>query len=197
MKSDQAHFKELEYKYRADEVKLQDFEELMDSLKDTHLFKKKIDASSWDVYFTKEDDDAAFQRYRMSSDRPELTKKRKVKTSNNWERIEVDLPLDPDKVNEAIVSKFVGLDGYTKNFKIFKSCFIYFFEQVNFVWYIVQDENMNEKGRFIEVEINKDKVKELGENAFEVLKKFEQELNKLNLTHQNRLKKSLFEMYKK
>jgi adenylate cyclase class IV len=65
------------------------------------------------------------------------------------------------------------------------------------VWYAVYDENMKEKGRFIEIEINKDKVSELGDRSIEVLKEFEDRLGKLGITHKNRLKKSLFEMYVK
>jgi adenylate cyclase class IV len=56
---------------------------------------------------------------------------------------------------------------------------------------------MNEKGRFVEVEINKNKVTELGDKVMEVLKEHEQHLSALNITPQNRLKKSLFEMFKK
>jgi len=195
---------ELEYKYNADGVNLVDFQVLVDELKPS----KKIDVSSWDLYYTrppaykvlfegKEDDIAYFIRFRMSPLTPELTKKRKIKESNNWERIEIDLPLDPNRVSERLVTAFVGLDGYEENFKIYKSCFIYWFEEVNMVWYSVYDQNMKEKGRFIEIEINKDKVDELGDRAIEVLKEFEEKLEKLGITHKHRLKRSLFEMYVK
>lgn len=188
-------FKELEYKYNASDVSVKDFEKLMHEM----LFNDKIEVSSWDVYFTHKDKMEYFQRYRMSGDVPELTKKRKVKGSNNWERVEVDLPLDPKRVTEDKVKAFLELDGYEKNFKIYKTCFIYNFDYINTVWYAVYDESMNEKGRFVEIEVNKDKIEELGgeEKAFERLKETEQKLSVLGITPQRRLRKSLFEMFVK
>jgi adenylate cyclase class IV len=186
-------FKELEYKYNADGVNLVDFQVLVDDIKP----ECKIDVSSWDIYYTHNTLADHFIRFRMSPQTPEMTKKRKTKEANNWDRIEIDLPLDPNRVNEKTVTAFVGLDGYKENFRIYKSCFISWFEYVNMVWYAVYDENMKEKGRFIEIEINKDKVSELGDRSIEVLKEFEDRLGKLGITHKNRLKKSLFEMYVK
>lgn len=188
-------FKELEYKYKADEIRLVEFQKIMRTLP----FKKVVEVSSWDVYYTKETDKGEFQRFRNSNERPELTKKRKILSSNNWERIESDLPLDPLRITEDKVTFHVGLDGYKVNFKIYKSCFIYFLDTVNFVYYIVYNEDMKEMGRFVEVEVNKDQVQKLGgeEKAFEVLKEYEQKLLGLGISPQNRLKKSLFEMFVK
>lgn len=192
-------FTELEYKYKAEGVKLEKFQELMSDLQ----YSKKIETSSWDVYFTDTSKVDWFIRFRKG-DKPELTIKRKVKDSNNWERIEVDLPLDKGSITEETVVKFVGLLGYTENFRIYKSCFIYWLKNVNFVYYTVYDKNMNEKGRFIEVEVNKECVNFLnsdqnkfggGKSAVETLKEAESNLSKLGLSPQNRLKKSLFEMF--
>jgi len=184
---------ELEYKYRADNIKLGDFLELMTALPKFRL----VVAASWDVYYMQAGNDASFQRYRMDRDRPELTKKVKVSDANNWRRVESDLPLDPARITEEKVSFHVGLDGYKRNFKIFKHCSIFFTEDLNYVYYIVFDENMKECGRFIEVEVNKDRVKHLGTGAMEALRQGEQYLEKLGITAQNRLKKSLFELYRK
>ena len=185
-------FTELEYKYKADGVKLTDFQELAEGL--TPL--RDIDASSWDVYYTKAGVEDYFIRYR-DSDNPELTKKRKTKQSNNWNRIEVDLPLDKEKVKEKTIETFVSLDGYSKNFKIYKSCFIYWFDNTNMVYYTVYDENMKEIGRYIEVEVNKEKISEIGQDkAQEELKSLEEQLTKLGISSKNRMKRSLFEIYK-
>lgn len=182
-------FTELEYKYKASGVSLTEFQELMEELG----YDRKIDVSSWDIYYTVPNNPDWFQRFR-NGEKPELTKKRKVKSSNNWERVEVDLPLDPS-VKEETVTKYVGLDNYTENFRVYKSCFIYWLENVNFVYYNVYDKEMHEQGRFIEVEVNKNKVSGLGEGAMDVLKEYEQKLSKLSINPQNRLKKSLFEMF--
>jgi hypothetical protein len=184
---------ELEYKYEASDVKLTDFMKLADELNPV----KKIDVSSWDVYFTKPGVEGAFQRYR-ESDTPELTKKVKTRQANNWERIEIDLPLDSSRINEKLVTTYVGLDGYVKNFKIYKSCFIYWFENTNMVYYTVYDENMKEIGRYLEVEVNKDSLKNISVDKLkEELETLEKKLEILGVTKKNRMKRSLFEIYKK
>lgn len=185
--------KELEYKYRAETIKLSDFVNFVDGLG----FSRKKEASSFDYYYTLDSNPDIFQRYR-ESDSPELTKKRKVKDSNNWERVEVDLPLDPKRINKATVDRYVGLDGYKENFSIYKNCFIYWLDFCNIVYYTVYDKEMKEIGRFLEIEANKDKVLELGqEAAFAKLEELEQKLQILGLTYKNRMKKSLFELYRK
>lgn len=186
-------FSELEYKYKADNVGLQDFLKLMKSLP----LQKELDISSWDLYYTQGEEN--FVRFR-NSDTPELTKKVKTKNSNNWVRVEVDLPLDPLRIKEETVTKYLELEGYKENFRIYKSCFICWLDDANFVYYIVYDENMKEAGRYIEVEINKNKVEYLNTTkagAEGSLNYYAEELKKLGLMPQHRMKKSLFEMYRK
>jgi len=186
-------FKELEFKYKADQVKLSDFVNLMIEVG----YDLRKDVSSWDHYYTHVDSKEEFLRFR-NSDNPELTIKRKVKDANNWERVEVDLPLDKNRVNKYVVDSWVGLEGYKDNFTIYKSCFIFWKPLINMVYYIVYDENMTEKGRFIEIEVNKDKVQGIGVDlAFQQLKDMEKKLTALGINPQNRLKKSLFEMFVK
>jgi adenylate cyclase class IV len=186
-------FKELEFKYRADEVSLVSFVNLMNQVG----YTTRKDVSSWDHYYTHTDNKDEFLRFR-DSDHPELTIKRKVKTTNNWERVEVDLPLDPARANKKTVDSWTSLEGYGNNFTIYKSCFIFWQELLNMVYYVVYDENMKEKGRFIEIEVNKNKVQEIGTTkAFEQLKEMERKLTALGINPQNRLKKSLFEMFVK
>lgn len=182
-------FHELEYKYKADDIGLKEFKELMSR----STIKKSLEVSSWDVYYTKGDEE--FLRFRNGT-MPELTKKTKTQSGNNWVRVECDLPLDPRRVTEAIVDKFAEMEGYTKSFKIFKSCFIYWVELVSYVFYIVYDENMKEKGRFIEVEFEKDQVAN-HTNPEEILNMYAKKLEDIDLTPQNRMKKSLFEMFRK
>jgi hypothetical protein len=189
-------YKEIEYKYIADNISLSSFTDLMEKLKQKYQFNKYLQASSFDTYYVKEDNQDEFQRFRNDGKTPELTKKKKTKTSNNWERIESDLPLDPARVTEETVTFHVGLDGYKENFKIFKVCFIYFYETVNYVWYIVYDKNMKEVGRFLEVELNKDKVSGTSTDAT-ILKEHEENLLELGIGSQNRTKLSLFERFRK
>jgi len=186
-------FSELEYKYRSDSIKLTDFEAFAESM----LYTKKLTCSSWDFYLSKENSPDEFQRYR-ESDRPELTKKVKTVSGNSWNRTEVDLPIDANRISYKIIERFSELDGYKFNFKIFKSCALYWFNNINMVHYTVFDENMGKLGSFIEIEYDKDKVAQVGEEkAFEELKEWEKKLGTLGISAQNRLKKSLFELYRK
>lgn len=186
MEPSEVNIKELEYKYKADDVKIADFRKLMDELG----WQSQLDVSSWDVYFVDDQDDDKFIRFRNGA-KPELTRKEKVKSTNNWDRVEIDLPLDKKRLSEAIVEEFVTRGGYKENFRIYKTCFIYFFENVNYVYYIVYDTNMKEQGRFIEVEVNKDKVGETD------LDWHAAQLETLGLTYRNRMKRSLFEMFRR
>lgn len=54
---------------------------------------------------------------------------------------------------------------------------------------------MKEIGRFIEIELNKEKVSELGDRANAVLREWEKKLEPLGITSSNRMKKSLFELF--
>lgn len=189
---------ELEYKYNAQKIELKDFTELMTVLQ----YDRRIDVSSWDAFFTNHEKETKFLRYRMSENNPQLTVKVKVDDSNNWKRVEVNIPLDPNtkpSLLEFTVEHFVQELGFTKNFKIYKSCFIFWFDNYNYVYYTVYDENMKELGRFIEVEFDEEKVHvEFTESeAFDILKEAEQKLSKLGITSKNRLKKSLYEMFRK
>lgn len=190
---------ELEYKYRADNISLKAFKALMA----TKPILNRKDPASWDIYYVSDTDHDSFQRLRLSPDAPELTKKVKTKDANNWNRIESDLALHPLKTTPEAVALHVGLDGYKENFRIFKYCDIYFEQDVNYVYYIVFDENMKETGRFIEVEVNKYQVDRLNGfggvlgGAVAILNEAERSLEVLGISPQNRLKKSLFEIYRK
>jgi adenylate cyclase class IV len=184
-------FKEIELKYDATKVKLTDFQKLMGSMSPKIL----IETSSWDHYYTNLQDE--FIRYRKSEIKPELTIKRKLHDKNNQQRIEINVALG-DGDQDEVVDQFVKLLGYKENFKIYKSCFIYYFDEVDVVFYIVYDENMDEVGRFLEIEY----LEELAHDKktshiMSTLGKYEKKLSKLNIKTKDRLSKSLFEMFKK
>jgi hypothetical protein len=182
---------ECEYKYKADGIKLSDFEAIFLPLK-----PKVLRVGGWDYYMVKENSPDEFQRYR-ESEKPELTKKVKTKDSNNWKRIESDLALCRERTTFEMVAFHVGLDGYKFNFKIYKNCVIFFLEDINAVYYTTYDENMKENGRYIEIECNKDRVEALGDKVMDVLKEWEAKLSQIGITPQNRMKRSLFEIYRK
>lgn len=176
---------EHEFKYKSDNISLTDFKKLMKKLP----IVRKLEVSSWDYYLVNEN--KSFIRFRNSSE-PEITTKLKTSENNNFKRLEVNLALDHNKVSKDSVFKFAELLGYRENFRIFKTCFVFFLDKVNYVFYNVFDENMKEVGRYIEVEINEGSG---GDQSH--LDEAASKLKEIGLTPQQRMKKSLFELYYK
>ena len=183
-------FTELEYKYNANEIRLDKFRQLIQSLG----VRKHIEIASWDIYYTKPGEVDTFHRLR-NGPTPELTKKIKLSSTNNFQRVEIDLPLDPIRMNTETVAKYMELQGYQENFRIFKYCDIYVLDRINYVYYCVYGDNLQELGRFIEVEVNKSEYNEV--LAITMIRDGEKKLEQLGLVPQHRLRKSLFELYRK
>jgi len=182
------NFKEIETKYSANTISIDTFTKLVEPLNPEWVM-----VSSYDDYFTNDNDD--YIRYRYHDHMGELTIKRKTTDLNNNNRIEVNLPTQGKSSNA--VAAFVGLLGYKRNFSIFKTCKIAFLEKVVLVYYIVYDENLNEKQRFIEVEANEKYSWKSEEEAWATVIEYEKILEPLGITPKHRLRKSLFELFKK
>lgn len=183
-------FKEIEFKYDAAGVSMEKFIELIEA---GNTIKKKLMVSSYDDYFT--DSNGNFIRYRHHDTRGELTIKRKVSEHNNNERIEVNVSTAGD--NLKAVTAFVELLNYKYNFGIFKTCFIYWVDKVVVVYYVVYDKELKELRRFIEIEADEDLSWESEQAAWDEIAKYEKLLEPLGITAKNRLKKSLFETFRK
>jgi len=183
------HFKEIETKYDANNIKMSDFLTLVEALP----IRKKLMVSSYDEYFT--DKGGNFVRYRHHTDRGELTIKRKLAANSNTERVEVNLPTDGDNVKT--VSAFLELLGYNPNFGIYKTCNIFWTGKVDLVYYVVYDMELKEQRRFIEIEADEDLEWESEDEAWEEIVKYEKMLEPLGITPQHRLRKSLFEIFQK
>lgn len=184
------NFKEYENKYSSNDIKLTEFKALIESFNPV----KFVETSSYDVYYTNNKHE--FIRYRKSKDRPEATIKRKNTELYNIDRVEVNLPLDKKRITDETMEAFVNLIGYKKNFTIFKSCWIYYFDTVDIVYYITYSEDMKELDRFIEIECLEEKPL-TKEEALDTLKKYEIMLEPLGISPNKRLKQSLFERYSK
>jgi len=182
-------FKEIETKYDADNIKMSDFLKIVENLP----IRKKLMVSSYDEYYT--NDDGNFVRYRHHTDRGELTVKRKTNDKNNLDRIEVNLPTIGDNVKTT--SAFLGLLGYEPNFSIYKTCNIFWTDKVDLVYYVVYDMELKEKRRFIEIEADEELEWESEEEAWEEILKYEKMLEPLGITPKHRLRKSLFEIFRK
>ena len=181
-------FKELETKYGADEIDMKDFIDLIQPLNPEWMM-----VSSYDDYFVNSDEE--FIRYRYHDLMGELTIKRKTTDANNNNRVEVNVPTDGKSGPE--VAAFCELLGYKKNFSIFKTCKIAFLPKAVLVYYVVYDANLNEKKRFIEVEAKETYNWTSEEEAWATVVEYENLLAPLGISSKNRLKKSLFELFKK
>lgn len=186
------HFKEIETKYRAEDIKLVDFVKRAEELQPT----SQLQTASFDHYYAKDD---AFIRYRAGS-RPELTMKVKSKDANNFVRVECNLPLEVTQdatEQKQVVEKFCQMLGFSHNFSIYKTCFIYFWGNHNLVYYVVYDSELKEKDRFIEIELNEKIEWTSEEDAWNELVKIEKNLESVGIKPQRRIRLSLFEMFKK
>jgi len=182
-------FTEIETKYDASEVSLQDFKNI---IKDNEIeIKKRLLVSSFDSYYVDKNDQ--FIRYRYNEGHGELTIKRKTQEHHNFNRIEVNIPTAGD--NEKAVTEFVSLLGYSHNFSIYKTCDIYWTDKVDLVYYVVYDKEFKELRRFIEIEALEDYPWESEEQVWNEITKYEKMLEPLGIKPQNRLRKSLFETF--
>jgi len=182
------NFKEIETKYSADQINMKDFVDLV-----SPLGPEWIMVSSYDDYYVNDKDE--FIRYRYHDTMGELTIKRKTRDINNNNRVEVNLPTQGKSA--AAVERFVSLLGYSLNFSIFKTCKIALLDKAVVVYYVVYDRNLNELKRFIEVEAKEDHNWASEQDAWDEVLKYEKLLEPLGITSKNRLRKSLFELFKK
>ena len=191
---------ELEFKYDASDISLEQFEKWAID----HGHRRYIETSSWDIYFSSADYEQnklpfEFMRLRNGST-PELTIKRKNTETNNNNRIEIDLPLDAahgDVEIENIVTAFCRQFGFVENFRVYKYCSIYFYEKFDIVYYIAYDTEMKEQARFIEIEALKSYPFKTAEEALSCIKDVEQRMSAIGISPQKRMRKSMWERFKK
>lgn len=183
-------FRELEFKYKADSVTFDQFNQAMDNFDNTY---QKIEVGSWDIYYSNGSE--TFLRLRKGNN-PELTLKTK-EGKNNINRREINIKLNGEQENG--ITNFARDLGYAHNFTINKYCAIYNYNLFNTVYYSVYDTNMQEIGRYIEIEFREEEIENIGiEGAMEIMREVEKlVLEPLGITYRNRLNKSLFEIYKR
>lgn len=184
---------EFETKYRVEESLLLPFKELVESLEG---IKKFIYVQGTDEYYTSELGLARYRREEFSkTGRAEVTFKDKpVGASSNIIRKEVNWRVDHTKPKD--IKAGLEMRGYKFNFKIWKACHVYNFEEVTLVCYSVRDEETKELAHFLEIEVAEGKGL-TEEQSWNIIKKYEEILTPLGITSRNRLRKSLFEMYKR
>lgn len=194
---------EFEAKYRIEGHLLTEFKKLLEALPDNKSF---IYVEGPDYYYVREDlDEGSFARYRrpsygLDNGRCEVTFKIKPKgAKNNIRREEYNWRVDgtpEDTIRQALVAI-----NFKFNFSIFKSCHIYKLGDATLVFYTVYDITEGKPSKhdnFIEIEVDEKLTSQLTEEqAYDIIRKYEALLAPLGINSSKRLKRSLFEMYRR
>lgn len=187
---------ELELKYNADEIKFGDFMKFAESLQPV----KRLEVASWDYYFSGNKYKLPFDFLRFRSGvhggPAQLTIKIKEDKNNNQNRFELDIDI-LGSVKLFLIETLAKLVGFEENFRVYKDCMIFWYDQVDLVYYQVYDKHKKEKIRIIEIEYRKDVKCESRDAAWAAVKDLEQKMAVLGITPANRLRKSMWEMFKK
>ncbi len=183
---------EIEYKYNAASISLSDFTKFCEGRGPS----KFILASGYDFFYDNLNDKDYFGRYRLGADTNQLTTKRKTVVGNNFVRGEINVDLAPGE-SKAKADALFSFFGYKFNTSIFKNCFVYKFDYYTLVYYLVYDVDMNEVGRFVEIEMDEDHAWKSEAHASAELQLLEKLCKPLGITPQGRIKRSLFEMFRK
>lgn len=192
-------YTEFECKYRTELSVLPTFQRLARAIPD---LKEFVYCEGPDEYNVKADS-PIFLRCRMAEfpktdpQFKQLTIKGRPKgAKNNIIRKEPNLNVSVNSPEE--IREFIAEAGFTFNFTIFKKCYIYFFQDATIVFYSVKEETGNEEQYFLEIEVDEKTIHLLTETeAWAVIEKYEKILAETGITPQKRLRRSLFEMFKK
>lgn len=183
---------EIETKYNAENISLSEFKKFCEARNPlAHLV-----ASGFDYFYSKKEEPTSFCRHRVGSDKNEFTYKEKTSDANNTVRKEINIQLDKSETVEtaaALADSF----GYEFNTSIFKTCFIYCYLDHTLVYYICYDTDMKESGRFCEIEAKEDYPWNSEQEAWSSILALERLFKPLGVSAQNRVKRSLFEIFKK
>lgn len=184
-------YKEVEFKYNAENIKLSDF--IQFCLKRNPL--KIVEASGYDYFYENSKSDNSFCRHRIGPDMNQLTFKRKTSNINNQIRTEHNIDL-VDEVSTDQVKALCEEFNYKYNMSIFKNCFIYVYDYYTLVYYICYDKDMKELGRFLEIEAKEDHAWDTEQSAWDAIAVIEKFSKSLGIAPQGRIKRSLFELYR-
>lgn len=182
---------EIEFKYNALDISLDKFKEFCIA-RGPEVYEV---VSGYDHFYSVPNDPNSFYRHRMGANTNQLTFKKKTTQDNSFIRIERNINLSLDTTEESIRGLCKDT-GFNYNSSIFKTSFVYTYNWYIMAYYIVYDINMTEIGRFIEIEIREDAgIPE--QDAWNELVIIERVCKSLGLSPKNRIKDSLFEMYRK
>lgn len=203
---------EFETKYRVDDHLLIEFKQILEPNPELlgFIYVEGPDqfftySDAWFASMPQWDPKGTFIRYRKPSfgldkGRRQVTWKYKpTNTKNNIQRKEHNW--DIGETPEKVIIEQIQDSGAIFNCSIVKNCHIYNFSDATLVFYTVYDTTFGKPKKadyFIEIEVSEEKIHQMTENeCWAVIEKYEQVLSPIGITAQKRLKRSLFEMYRK
>jgi len=204
---------EFETKYRVEDQNLILFKQILDNLNED---KKFIYVEGPDYYFTypkwwfehntQWDANGTFGRYRkpsygLDNGRRQVTHKYKPRDAkNSIQRKELNINITPETSEETIFEQF-ECHGMKFNASIIKNCHIYKLKDATLVFYTVYDTTDGKPKKadnFVEIEVDEDTIASMTEEqAWGIIVKYEKMLESIGLNPQKRLRKSLFEIYRR
>lgn len=193
-------FIELEVKFKVEESVLVPFKELMRKLgSENGEVKEFFFVEGYDHYYSNKINPDAFLRYRLPSfgdnKNGQITVKQKTKDANNIHRVELNI--DVTDMNEQKMEKFAEMMGYSHNFSIYKYCHVYETSNALLSFYTVTEKD-SDPASFIEIEVKEELMNKISiDKGMEIVRYYENKLSPLGVTYQKRVKKSLWETYKK
>lgn len=182
-------FLEIETKYNAEDMTLTQFTAFCKSRSPL----KYTQASGWDHFYAGSEQDDQFGRHRVGPNFNQLTVKTKTAPKNNFIRQEDNLDFQ-EAISEEQVKSFFAKFGYDHIKSIFKNCFIYKYPLYTLVYYVIYTTEMEEIGRFMEIEMSESHNWESETEAWEALLALEKQCKPLGVTAQGRVRKSLYEI---
>lgn len=183
--------KEIEFKYRLKFNDLANFVALGDKLN-----AKKFIAMGWDFFYDNNVAPNQFYRHRVGIDTNQLTLKRKVQL-NNYIRVEHNIDL-ASNVSADNIATYLNDIGFHYNTSIYKWALGYKTEDYTLVYYVVSEEGTAyPKTVFIEIELTEGKDWGSDKEAMKKLQSLEKKFKVLGIGPKNRVKESLYELYKK
>lgn len=189
-----SQFIELELKYRVEGSLVYAFKGLVSNIPGLKNFSY---IESTDIYYVNDEAESLRHRFNPKNikDRQEVTFKRKINPANNIHREETNVRVDGNTVET--IADLANKLKFKKNFSLNKFVHLYHFEDATIPFYTVIDEE-GKLQHFIEIEVKEEIISTLTEDqAWSILERYERLLKPLGISAQNRLKKSLFEMYRR
>lgn len=184
--------KEIEFKYDAKNISLFDFIRFCKKTTKTNYLL----VEGKDHFYGNDLRPDEFYRHRVGSDMNQMTYKKKLCKENNYIRIEYNLDLDL-RVTKGAVEAMIAKYSFRYNTTLIKTAFIFETKKYTAVYYICYNEDREEVGRFIELEMAEKYPWKDERQAMAALKVLEKKFSAIGTNPRARVKDSLWEMYKK